>query len=119
MSNQPSSTTLVATTSTHDSFFVDESQPKNRNLLVWGIVILIVFGLATWILTSIFYRTLDDMIHAKVLEPPSVELQTLRTQQREWLHSYGFVDKEKQIFHIPIEEAIKKEAMEAQQRRNP
>ncbi len=103
----------------HHSFSVDESQPKNRNLLVWGMVILSIFGIAIFVLTNIFYQTLEQKVYTNVLAPTSEDLEKLRADQFKQLQTYGFIDKPKQIVHIPIEEAIKQEVEEAKRRSSP
>jgi len=39
---------------------------------------------------------------------PEAELQRLRAEEDKWLNTYRWIDKQKGIVHIPIEEAMKK-----------
>jgi hypothetical protein len=39
---------------------------------------------------------------------PEAELQRLRAEEEKWLNTYGWIDKQKGIVRIPIEEAMKK-----------
>ena len=86
---------------------------------MWGIVILAVFGTITTIISTIFYKTRDRQIEEEILRPSSKELDLLRAKENELLHTYGFIDQQKMIVHIPIEEAMKKEVEIAAQRTYP
>ena len=94
--------------SEHPSFLVDEQQPKNRTILIWGLIIGTTVAIILVILSTVFYRTTDQAIYEKQLSINDSELELLKNSQKKNLHSYGWIDKEKQIVHIPIEEAMKK-----------
>lgn len=93
--------------SEHHAFLVEESQPKNRNLFVWGFVIAAVLGTLTTVLTSVFYYTWNQQRQNQI--QPDAALVARRQQDAQALNTYGWVDKEKGIVSIPIEEAMRLE----------
>ena len=97
----------------HD-FMVEEEQPPNGSLFVWGLVVAIVFFGSAALMTSLFYRTTEEVIYDKVLSVGSPELVALRKEEAQKLGTYGWVDKGKQIVHMPIEQGMKKVVEDAQ-----
>ncbi|HET7675787.1 MAG TPA: hypothetical protein VFL54_09725 [Gammaproteobacteria bacterium] len=53
------------------------------------------------------YRTPPPVTPApRLLANPQAELKALRIENRQRLHSYGWVDKQRGIVHVPIERAM-------------
>ena len=90
----------------HHPFDVDEDQPDNRSLAVYGVVIALVFFGCGIVLTSLFYRAADAMVTSRS-EDQSVELRALRAQEDARLSGYGWVDQAKGEVRIPIDQAMK------------
>ena len=70
--------------------------------LVSGILLLeILVGVE-----AVFYNTLKGELQRKDISQPSWELNNLLLDQEEQLHAYRWVDKDKKVVAIPIDEAI-------------
>lgn len=84
------------------------STPTPVRLSLWGILfaaMMLMFAAFTFI-TVVLPRP-------RTLEQADAQrrgalIGNRREQQKEWLSSYGWVDEEKKIAHIPVEEAMKK-----------
>ena len=83
-----------------------------------------VIGLFTAICVILFIATVggvylyyvivrDKEVYDLVLSPPSQELQALRKQEDEKLHSWGVADKAKGTVRIPIDRAMQMVVQEA------
>jgi hypothetical protein len=90
----------------HHPFDVDEDQPDNRSLAVYGVAIAFVFFGCGIALTSLFYRAADVVVQERSAGQ-SQELRSLRSQEDERLSSYGWADKAKGEVRIPIDQAMK------------
>ena len=81
---------------------------------VLAIIIVALLGFSPLILRGAFPRAADDVDRKLAVIPPSPELQTspqedlkaFRARQIARLHSYGWVDRDKGIVHIPIDRAM-------------
>lgn len=90
----------------HHSFEVEQEQPKNSRLLLYGVVVAIVFFGSAIVLTNLFYQTSEALVYRRVLSQPSPQLLELRQKEEQQLSSYGWVGKEKKEVHIPIDRAM-------------
>lgn len=98
----------------HDEFMVDEEQPANGQLVIWGLVTALVFFGAGGVLTSIFYKYSDHVIEEKVLSRTAPEVAALRAEEDAKLHCSAPADKSKPgATCTPIEDAMKKVVEEA------
>lgn len=91
------------------AFQVDESQPKARNLVVWGIAIIVIFVAVVSAIKTLFYTQAQARRQDPAYVRPDPVLQQGREEQRQRLHSVGWSDKAKGTVHIPIEEAMRLE----------
>jgi hypothetical protein len=81
-------------------------------LVLLGILAFLV--IAPFALIGAFPRAVSDVSRALTVEPPQPRLQTdpsedlaqFRREEDNRLHSYYWIDKEKGIVHIPIEQAM-------------
>lgn len=87
------------------SFHVEESQPKNRNLFLWGVVIFVTLGLLVGILINVFNYTWNQ--HLLSQTQPDIGLLKQREQDKQRLQTVGWVDRDKKETHIPIEQAMR------------
>lgn len=80
--------------------------------LAAGVLLYVV--VTPFILTRIYRPALSDMSRALDVRPPGPELQLntaadlakFRTQEEQRLDSYGWVDRDKGVVHIPIAQAM-------------
>lgn len=91
------------------AFQVDESQPKARNLVVWGTAIILIFIAVVSAIKTLFYTQAQARRHDPAHVRPDPVLRQTREEQLQRLHSIGWSDKAKGIVHIPIEEAMRLE----------
>ena len=83
-----------------------------------GIFVFLV--IAAFVMIAAFPRTVSDVSRRLTVEPaqprlqtnPSEDLAQFRVDEDKQLNSYYWVDKQKGIVHIPIEEAMKRVAAE-------
>ena len=83
-----------------------------------GIFVFLV--IAAFVIIAAFPRTVSDVSRTLTVEPaqprlqtnPSEDLAQFRVDEDKQLNSYYWVDKQKGIVHIPIEEAMKRVAAE-------
>lgn len=97
----------------HGEVRVEESTLPNKSVFGFvAITALVFFGTAAT-LPTVFHRYIDQM-RANPEDPvASQELVKLRAEETERLSTYGYIDKGKQIVHIPIEVAMQKVVEEA------
>jgi hypothetical protein len=87
-------------------------------LILLGIFIILV--ISPLVLIAVFPTTPADVSRGLTAVPPQPQLQTdpsedlakFRAEEEKRLNSYYWVDKEKGIVHIPIEQAMKELAQE-------
>jgi hypothetical protein len=91
----------------HGDVAVEESGLPNLSILGFVVLTAVVFFGTAASLPSLFYRVLEHIRHGQV-SAKATELSELRTVETERLGTYGYVDKEKGIVHIPIEVAMQK-----------
>jgi hypothetical protein len=83
-------------------------------LIYVAIVILLVTSCL--VLIAAFPSALPDVDRTLRIAPPGprletnpeAELQQFRAEEEKWLNTYGWIDKQKGIVRIPIDEAMKK-----------
>ena len=78
--------------------------------MVGLISVVLVFAIIM-LLTAVFYQT-DSRRQAEENHQPPAELTRLETLPNERLAEYKLIDKEKNVYAIPIKEAMKKVAEE-------
>ena len=77
-------------------------------------VVLLYVVLTPFVLTRLYRPALSDVSRTLAIKPPGPELQlnpaadlaTFRAQKEQQLNSYGWVDRDKGIAHIPIAQAM-------------
>ena len=82
--------------------------------------ILVFLAVAAFVMIAAFPRAVSDVSRALAVEPPQPRLQTnppqdlarFRADEDKQLNSYYWVDKQKGLVHIPIDEAMKRVAAE-------
>lgn len=82
-----------------------------------GLVSAALFVTAILWLHSYFEVSRNNEIYRKVLSVQNVKLRELRAQEAAQLNSYGWVDQQKGVAHIPIDRAMELMAKEARERR--
>ena len=82
-------------------------------LILLGVFVMLV--ISPFVMIAAFPTTTSDVSRALTVEPPQPRLQTdpsadlaqFQIDEEKRLHSYYWIDKEKGIVHIPIEQAMK------------
>ena len=98
----------------HASGAVDETPVSNSSIVGWGVAMAVLFFGSAAVLSSVFARLTDDAVNERVLSVSSPALQELRVEEQRRLSTYGYVDKDKKLIHVPIEDGIKQVIAEAQ-----
>jgi hypothetical protein len=81
----------------------DPNVPLSAVLGIVGALILFVIIV---LLQALFYQMESAELERKVAGQPDRELARLRAEQQELLSSYGWVDREGGVVHVPIERAM-------------
>ncbi len=69
-----------------------------------GIVLFLVVSLV--LLNEYFLIEKEAVVYEEVLKPKSISLEELRAKENKVLTSYQLVDSTKQVYSIPIEDAL-------------
>jgi hypothetical protein len=102
-----------------DSAYEQSDWPLGTiGLIFVGILLLLV--ISPFVMMAAFPTTPADVSRALTVEPPQPLLQTdpsedlarFRAEEQKRLNSYYWIDKNKGIVHIPIEQAMKEVAVE-------
>jgi hypothetical protein len=80
------------------------------------VAILMLLATSCLVLIAAFPDALPDVERTLRISPPGphlqtdpqAELQRFRAEEEKWLNTYGWIDKQKGIVHIPINEAMNK-----------
>lgn len=77
-----------------------------RVLLALAVLAAVVLAAGAWLLVERTGRETDEG-EAAPGDTPAVELRSVERAQRERLRSYGWIDRQGGVGHIPIEAAMK------------
>lgn len=88
----------------------DPNVPASAVVGLIGAILLFVIIVG---LQALFYRMQDTEMADKVYSQPYGELRQLDADQLERLNSYGWVDQQAGVVHIPIDRAMELEAAAA------
>jgi hypothetical protein len=96
----------------------ERSDVKMAAVAVGAIAILAFLALMPLVLRFAYPGATKDIDRRLAIDPPGPRLQTdspadlakLRAEEAAWLDSYGWVDREHGIVHIPIREAMRQVA---------
>jgi len=76
--------------------------------IAWMVVALIVIVVATFVVVKqVYWVTSTSEIQTKELDVPNRLLTTIQAADREELSNYEVLDKQKGVYRLPIEDAIK------------
>jgi hypothetical protein len=81
-------------------------EPNTPLTAVVGLVFAIVLFALVVVLQAFFYRQEQQENVRKVVAVAPEELSQLRAQQQELLHSYKFLDPQKGVVAIPVDQAM-------------
>lgn len=98
----------------HEQYEERDASPRFVLGLIIGLFLLIVVVLGgTKILLPSLYGELETHSESEITPPaprlqvaPAEEWQSLKSTQEAQLHSYGWIDDENSVAHIPIERAM-------------
>jgi len=85
----------------------DHSEPRYSIIAILGgltVILLIIISIG---IQQYYDRTEEALIYNKVLAQPNWVLEDLRKRETAELTQYGYVDKQKGLVRIPIEQAMK------------
>ena len=81
----------------------DPNAPISGTVAVISAVVVLVTVL---LLESLYYKMQNREFEAKVVAPKNQALEALKNDQTDLRDSYGWVDQEKGIARIPVEQAM-------------
>lgn len=98
----------------HEPFPVEEEQPDNSRLALYGVVIAVTFFTCGIVLTTIFHRA-NALMEVQRGSEPTEQMSTLRAKEKDRLTNYAWVEKDKTV-RIPIERAMQLVVEESQKK---
>ncbi len=93
--------------------------PRTGWIFVSGMVAFVLLASSLAWLHSFFEVTRNREVYEKVLSVQNTNLRDLRAGEDTVLNSYGWVDQQKGIVHIPIDRAIEIMAKEGREGPGP
>lgn len=76
--------------------------------ITWFVVALVVIVVGTFIgMNQLYWMTSSSLVQTNELDVPNKLLSSLRAADEKELGTYGELDKQKGIYRLPIDEAIK------------
>jgi len=99
--------------STHDSHVMTGDHPlppdhpeQVKVILLWGVTTVIILAILLVWLRSYFFVVRNETIQKNYLSAPNPKIDDLHAHEKQVLNSYGWVDRQKGIVHIPIDQAM-------------
>ena len=74
-----------------------------KPVIIGGFIFVLTIVVTILLLFEYYVRVLDDTVYEFKLSKRSKKLIELRKSESETLNSYKVIDKEKEIYHIPID----------------
>jgi len=84
-----------------------EDDPNARAVAFVGALGVLILIMVVVLLQALFYRAEEQETDRKALVASPGELRALQVQQREQLATYRYVDRQKGLVAIPVEEAMR------------
>lgn len=76
--------------------------------IAWMVVALIVIVVGTFVvMNQLYWFTSSNLVQTKELDVPNTLLMTIEAADKEELFNYAELDKQKGLYRLPIEDAIK------------
>jgi len=85
------------------------TKPEDLNtpaIVVVGLIASILVFAVVVLLMVVFYQVQAEQDYEKYVSRPPSQLTNIASRQKEKLVSYGWIDEEKQVVHIPIDRAM-------------
>ncbi|HYV51483.1 MAG TPA: hypothetical protein VE910_06230 [Dongiaceae bacterium] len=79
---------------------------QTKTIFIWGVATLVVLAIMLVWLRSYFFLVRNETIQKIYLSAPNPKIDELHAHEQQVLHSYGWVDRQKGIVHIPIDQAM-------------
>jgi len=90
----------------HENPGYEKRDVNVKKLVLWGIAGVIIIVISLVAVTEYFSYVKEDYYYLAVEKPRSQDLMELRDRENRELSSYELLDKEKEIYRIPIKRAI-------------
>ena len=98
---------------THDSHATTGGHPlppdhpeQTKVIFLWGVASVVILVILLVWLRSYFFLVRNETIQANFLSAPNPKIDELHAHEQQVLNSYGWVDRQKGIVHIPIDQAM-------------
>ena len=111
---------------THDSHPMTGGHPlppdhpeQTKVIFLWGVVtVVILVVLVVWA-RSYFFLVRNEFVQRNYLSAPNPKIDEQHAREQQVLSSYGWVDRQKGIVHIPIDQAMDIMVRDAQSGSSP
>jgi hypothetical protein len=84
----------------------EPAETRNGLIVLCGVIFTLILVFVFFWLRSYFYVVRNEISEKKIFELTNPKLTELRAAEEATLSSYGWIDKEKGIVRIPIQEAM-------------
>jgi hypothetical protein len=100
---------------THQDEYLPPAVEADRTIVLSGIAGVIILAIMLVWLRSYFFVVRNETIQKVYLSAPNPKIDELHAHEKQVLNSYGWVDRQKGIVHIPIDQAMELMVREAGQ----
>ena len=98
---------------THDPHAMTGGHPRppdhpeqTKVIFLWGVVAVVILAILLVWLRSYFFLVRNETVQKNYLSAPNPKIDELHAHEQQVLTSYGWVDQQKGIVHIPIDQAM-------------
>ena len=84
----------------------EKSDVNITKLSIVGVAIVLFLVVSFVLLNEYFLIEKETVMYEEVLQPKSISLEELQAKEHKVLTSYQLVDSTKQVYSIPIEDAL-------------
>ena len=84
----------------------EKSDVNVGKLAIVGVAIIAFLVVSFVLMNEYFLIEKEAVVYSEVLKPKSISLEELRAKENKVLTSYQLVDSTKQVYSIPIEDAL-------------
>ena len=89
----------------HDEY-LPTAVEADRTIVLSGVAGIVILAIMLIWLRSYFFMVRNETIQTNYLSAPNPKIDELHAHEQQALNSYGWVDRQKGIVHIPIDQAM-------------
>src|SRR5262245_5091917 len=87
---------------------------QTKTIFTWGVVTVVILAIMLVWLRGYFFMVRNETVQRVYLSAPNPKIEEQHAREQQVLSSYGWVDRQKGIVHIPIDQAMEIMVRDAQ-----